>query len=125
MPISSDLSSLISDMYMNPAVAAEHIQVLNGQSVARVVTAAGNILGATDSRLILNAASGAKALALPAGVNGMTFRISKAAADAATWSLTPNGSDVVDANVTAALAVAPGASSAFSMHHVNGRWYLL
>ena len=123
MPISNALQNVLNDTYMNPAVAAEHVQALNGATPARLVTAAGQINGQTDNRLLLNASAGATALALPAGVDGMTFRISKAAADAATWSLTPNGSNVIDGSVTTALAL--GAGHPFSVHHLGGTWYAM
>ena len=111
-------------MFADPGMVADMQQAaLSGAqqaSAARLVTAAGPI-SASDYRVILNGGSGAKALALPLGQNGMTINMAKAGGDAATWSMTAAAGNTIDSALTTALGGAAGSS--FAAHHVNGVWY--
>lgn len=126
MAISNKTLATINSAFADQGVVADMQQAaLSGAqlaSPARLVTAAGPI-SASDYRVILNGASGAKALALPPGQNGMTINMAKAGGDAATWSLVPAGSDVLDSGLSGATGIGSAAGSSFAAHHVNGTWY--
>lgn len=123
MPITNALASIISDQYMNPATAAEHVQTLNGSQPARMVTAAGSINPLSDNRVILNRTADAvtQALALPQGSNGMNFRMMPTHSNAASWTLNPTAGQTVDALLSDA---ATAASAPFTAIHHDGVWYL-
>lgn len=122
MALSPELQRAISDMFMNPAVAAEHVAAMNAASVIsqapRVAIASTSLSPQNDYRVLLNSPSGTPVVSLPPGVNGQTFAVAYHPSNASTWTMAPNGSDVLAGPVSTAMA----ASAPQSIQYSNGTW---
>ena len=123
MAISNQLSQTIMDMFSNPAVAQEHVAAMNAASnmaqAPRIAVASTPLSPQQDYRVLLNATSGSNAVALPAGVNGQTFAIAYHPSNSSTWTMTPNGADVLAAPVTTAMST----KAPVVVQHLNGTWF--
>jgi len=123
MAISNQLSQTIMDSYAIPSIAQEHAAALNVASnlsqAPRIATASTSMSPQQDYRVLLNSTSGSPVVSLPAGVNGQTFAIAYHPSNTQTWSMSPNGSDVLSAPVTSAMS----SKTNVVVQHLNGTWY--
>src|ERR1035437_3742759 len=119
MAISNQLAQTIMDMYSNPVAGQEHVAALNTASnisqAPRIADASTTLSPQSDYRVLLNATSGSNAVSLPAGVNGQTFAVAYHPSNSSTWTMTPNGSDVLAAPVTTAMS----GKNAVTIQHLN------
>lgn len=123
MGLSPAMQQVINDMYMNPAVAAEHIAILNTASnlaqAPRIALASTSLSPQSDYRVLLNSPSGSPVVSLPAGINGQSFAVAFHPSNVSTWTMAPNGSDVLGAGV----ALAMSSSNPVNVQYLNGSWF--
>jgi hypothetical protein len=123
MAISNNLAAHIAATYANGEIVSEMQSALasgaNVMAAPRIAIASGAINPASDYRMLLNSASGSPVLSLPAGVNGQTFALAYHPSNTQTWSLAPNGSDVLASNVSSAMS----SKTPVNVQHLNGTWF--
>lgn len=96
---------------------------MSGPQIAtiRVVTGTDTVLANADYKILCNASAGAFDLNLPAGVDGQTFVLSQASVNAGTFTIQPNGGDVIDANVQSIF----NTNQPVPITFVAGVWYAI
>ena len=110
-------------MFANPTIAQEHIAALNTSSnlsqAPRIAVASTPLSPQSDYRVLLNATTGSPVVSLPAGVNGQTFAVNYHPSNLQTWSMAPNGSDVLASQVASAMS----GKTAVNVQYLNGTWF--
>jgi hypothetical protein len=123
MAISSTLAQTIMNVFQNQAIAQEQVAALNTSSnqaqAVRAATASTALSPQTDYRVLLNSTSGSPVVTLPAGTNGQTFAVAYHPSNTQTWTMAPNGSDVLAAPVTSAMS----GKTNVVIQHLNGTWF--
>ncbi len=86
----------------------------------RLTAISATLSARTDHKLVLNDTDvmHTNTITLPAGVNGLSFKVIATAANLAAWSYVPDGIETVDANVPN-----PGLGSLSSLTFLSGVWY--
>lgn len=85
----------------------------------RIVTGTVTLSASTDYKAVLNGTAGSYNVNLPAGVDGLTFKLVQASANAGTFTIVANGGDLLDANIQAILNTNMPTPLTFK----SGTWY--
>ena len=89
-----------------------------------VITVVNNTTAGTDSTILVNAASGAVTITLPAAATKTNYfyRIKKIDSSTNTVTVTPNGSDKIDGNATMVIAYQ---YSCMDLVSNGSNWYII
>lgn len=86
----------------------------------RVITGDVTLSAVTDNKVVADQPGGGTfTITLPPGSNGLSFGLVRAATDTATWTIVPDGADLLDSNIQTIFDTAAPTPITF----ISGTWY--